>query len=113
MRMRKKLIALFVSMFGLPTAAIQGQPVSYSGLPNGAVILDQEAVPAWAHRDRRLLFWVLPPPGSPLSAKDTAGEIEYTCPLETSGHSRLLPARVSLADTRARRIVNTIPVKIS
>lgn len=87
--------------------------MSYNGLPDGAVILDQEAVPAWAHPNRRLLFWVLPPPGSPLSPQDMDGEIEYTCPVEASGHSRLLPARVSLADTRARRIVNTIPVKIT
>jgi hypothetical protein len=110
---RQTLLPLMLTALRLSSSAMQGKSASYSGLPDGAVILDQEVIPAWAHSDRKLLFWVLPPPGNPLSPQDTAGEIEYTCPVQASGHSRLLPARVSLADTRDRKIVNTIPVKIS
>ena len=101
-------------VFWLLPVALLGQPASsYSGLPDGAAILDQEAIPDWAHPDRRLLFWVVPPPSRPLTPQDLTGDLEYTCPDQTSGHARLLPARVSLVDTSARKIVNTIPVKNS
>jgi len=113
MRTRKTFVGLLMTVFGVPFAAVQGQSASYNGLPDGAVVLDQEAVPAWAHPDRRLLFWVLPPTKSPLSPQDITGEIEYTCPAQTSAHFRQLPARVSLVDTRTKKVVNTIPVKIS
>jgi len=105
--------ACLLLLGALPPAAVGQSASSYTGLPDGAIILDQEAVPAWAHPDRRLLFWVLPPSDSPLTPKDVSGDLEYTCPVETSGHSRLLPARVSLADTRARKIMNTVPVKLT
>jgi hypothetical protein len=114
MRTLNILLASVAVVFGLLPTPLHGQSVlSYSGLPAGAVILDQEPIPSWAHQDRRLLFWVLPPISRPLTPADVVGDLEYTCPVQTSGHARLLPARVSLVDTRARKIVNTIPVKIS
>jgi hypothetical protein len=114
MRTLNILLASVAVVIGLLPTPLHGQSVlSYSGHPAGAVILDQEPIPSWAHQDRRLLFWVLPPISRPLTPADVVGDLEYTCPVQTSGHARLLPARVSLVDTRARKIVNTIPVKIS
>jgi hypothetical protein len=107
------LILLFLLPFAAQPAAVSGQsPTSYSGLPQGAVILDEQSIAGWAHHDRRLLFWALPPHGKPLVLQDTVGDLEYTCPVQTSGHSRELPARVSLVDTRTRKILNTIPVNL-
>src|SRR5580704_9984801 len=61
MRTLNILLASMAIAFGLLPAALHGQSASsYSGVPDGAVILDEEAIPAWAHQDRRLLFWVLP-----------------------------------------------------
>ena len=45
MRIRNALVAVVVTASGFPAATVHGQSASYSGLPNGALILDEEAIP--------------------------------------------------------------------
>ncbi|HEY9285775.1 MAG TPA: hypothetical protein VIP46_20160, partial [Pyrinomonadaceae bacterium] len=60
-----------------------------------------------ARAGRTLVLWMLRPTRHP---RDPADEI-YTCPEETRGHHYSGPTRVSLADARTGRVINTVEVK--
>lgn len=83
-----------------------GRGVKY-GLPEGAVVVETRALNVRARGGRTLVLWMLRPTRHP---RDTPDEI-YTCPEETRGHHYSGPARVSLADARAGRIINTVELR--
>jgi hypothetical protein len=87
----------------------------YAGLPDGAVLLEQEPLPIWAHPHRALVLWVLAPADKPLEDQSLLGEgdTEYTCADLTTGHFYLAPTRVSLVDTQSMQVRNTAPVMLT
>ena len=106
----------------LACLAIRAAPGSRcEGLPARAVILQTERFPGWAHPHRGLILWVLAPADKPLRGRTISGEDDaspdsedpYTCPEQTLGHFYRAPTRVSLVDTNARRVVNTVPVRLT
>jgi hypothetical protein len=105
MNMKSSIFLVFLIL--LASAASQGRPRQY-GLPAGARVLEVQAVPAQAGRAGRLLIlWMLKPSKNPLPY----GPEEYTCPDETRGSYYDRPTRVSLFDTEARKLINTIVVR--
>ena len=76
-------------------------------------------MPVWAHKDRALVLWVVAPADKPLQGRTLLDETDsspeedydYTCPEQARGHFYRAPARVSLIDTKSRRVLNTLPVK--
>lgn len=75
-------------------------------LPPGAFIVETRTVPSATHPGRALLLWMINPEKHPRDATD---EI-YTCPDETRGSYYSGPLRVSLVDTKANRVINTVRV---
>jgi hypothetical protein len=98
-------------------------PLPYAGLPDGAVLLEEQSLPVWAHADRALVLWVWPSQDKPLHWRERFAEIGaipeededgYTCPEQATGHSHFYRTRtrVSLVDTRSRQVLNTMPVQL-
>jgi hypothetical protein len=94
----------------------------YVGLPNQAVLVEEQPLPAWAHADRALLLWVWPSQDKPLKWHNAYGEMGsipeddsdgYTCPEQSTGHSHFYRTRtrISLVDTQAHRVLNTLPIE--
>lgn len=101
MKMKILLSLLLLSLF-LPAQALAQR---YK-LPAGARIIETRPLPSKAHRMRALVMWMIKPKRNP---RDTPGE-PYTCPEQTRGHYWSGPLRVSLVNTRTRRVINTIKV---
>lgn len=72
-------------------------------LPAGALIIETQPVKT----NRALILWMLNPRRIP---RDTPDE-PYTCPEETRGSHYNGATRVSLVDTRTRRIINTLRIR--
>ncbi|HEX7176903.1 MAG TPA: hypothetical protein VF240_16705 [Pyrinomonadaceae bacterium] len=72
-------------------------------LPTGALIIETQPVKT----NRALILWVLNPRRIPRDLPDEP----YTCPEETRGSYYSGATRVSLVDTRTRRIINTLAVR--
>jgi hypothetical protein len=85
---------------------LQNRSAGYE-LPAGARIIEIAALNTKAHPDRALLLWMLRPKRNPREAEADV----YSCPEETRGSYLSGPLRVSLADTAARRLINTVEVK--
>lgn len=94
-----KLIAI-VSALGLVTL-LPAQAQEYD-LPAGAVTIETQPVGT----DRSLILWMVNPTKHP---RDTPGEF-YTCPEQTRGSYYSGPARVSLVDTKSRKVINTVKI---
>jgi hypothetical protein len=94
----KAIVFLCVFSF-LSVPVVLGQTRSY-GLPAGAVIVERRSVKP----GRVLILWMMRPKKNP---RETPGE-QYTCPEETRGSFYSGPARVSLAQLKPYRIINTI-----
>lgn len=71
-------------------------------LPSGAVIIEMQPVGT----DRSLILWMVNPTKHP---RDTPGE-PYTCPEYTRGSYQSGPTRVSLVDTKSRKVINTVKI---
>jgi hypothetical protein len=100
----KKIIFLVCLLLPLSLPA-QSLGQSYD-LPAGALLIERRAIPSKTHPYRALLLWMLNPEKHP---RDTPDE-PYTCPEETRGHYYSGPTRVSLVDTKTRRVINTIKI---
>lgn len=103
--MRTPLTALLFLLLLAPAAPAQVRRAPY-GLPPGAHVLEERALDLKDGRKRSLVFWMLRPKRYP---RETPGE-PYTCPEETRGSYYHGPARVSLVDTEAGRVVNTVKI---
>jgi hypothetical protein len=87
-----------------PTLHAQTRRAPY-GLPAGAQVVEGRALELKDGKKRALVLWMLRPKKYP-----RGGEEIYTCPEETRGSFYRGPARVSLVDTAAGRVVNTLKV---
>jgi hypothetical protein len=78
----------------------------YAGLPAGAFIVEVKELPATAHPNRALVLWMLHPKKhdrGPLTDDNS-----YSCPDETDGSFFRGTTRISLVDTTAGRVMNTV-----
>jgi hypothetical protein len=94
---------IFFPLFLLLCFPAQSPSQSYN-LPAGAFIVETRPVRPNAHPNRALILWMIKPEKHP---RDTPDDI-YTCPEETRGSYYSGPTRVSLVDTKTRRVINTI-----
>ena len=104
-----------------PLLMLAASRPAYIGLPDHAVLLEEQPLPVWAHAHRALVLWVLAPANKPLQRRTLMDETDsspeedydYTCPEQTTGHFYRAPTHVSLVDTQSRRVLNTVPVKLT
>lgn len=75
-------------------------------LQAGALIVETRNLSSKTHPNRALLLWMINPRKYP---RDTPDE-SYTCPEETRGSYLSGPLRVSLVDTKTRRVINTLKI---
>lgn len=101
--MRTSLIA-FTLLLLAPAVQAKAQRAPY-GLPAGAHVIEVRALELEAGRKRALVLWMLRPKKYPRDSTEI-----YTCPEETRGSFYRGPVRVSLVDTAAGRVVNTLKV---
>jgi hypothetical protein len=97
--------ALLLGGIGAPLGA---QSVEDVPLPQGAVVIERADVPRSVRPDRGLLLWMVSP------EKHDRGELAsnpYTCPEWTLGSYFSGPTRISLVDTAAKKVINTISLK--
>ena len=102
--MRTSLTAFILLLLLAPTSQAQARRAPY-GLPAGAQVIEERALELKGGKRRSLVLWMLRPKRYP-----RGGEEIYTCPEETRGSFYRGPARVSLVDTAAGRVVNTLKV---
>lgn len=102
--MRNALYAFMVLLFIAPAALAQVRRAPY-GLPAGALVVEERPLKLLAGKKRTLVLWMLRPKKYPRSSEEI-----YTCPEETRGSFYRGPARVSLVDAAAGRVVNTLKV---
>ena len=95
------LVALLVLA---PVAQAQARRAPY-GLPAGALVVEERRLELGDGKKRALVLWMLRPKQYPRGSEEF-----YTCPEETRGSFYRGPARVSLVDTVAGRVVNTVKV---
>lgn len=103
--MRTALTA-FILLLLLPAPALHAQTrrAPY-GLPSGAQAVEERALELKDGKKRSLVLWMHRPKKYPRGNEEI-----YTCPEETRGSFYRGPARVSLVDTAAGRVVNTVKV---
>lgn len=90
-----------------PPAVAAARGVKYD-LPAGAVVVETRAVETRAARGgRTLILWMLNPTRHPRAWPEET----YTCPEATRGSHYSGPTRVSLADARTGRVLNTVEVR--
>ncbi|HEX8557156.1 MAG TPA: hypothetical protein VF668_03585 [Pyrinomonadaceae bacterium] len=104
--MMRNALAAFALLFTLAQHAPAQKPGrTPRGLPAGAVVVEERPLELAAGRRRSLLLWMLRPKKYPRGPEET-----YTCPEQTRGSFYRGPARVSLYDPQAGRVVNTLKV---
>ncbi len=102
--MRAALKTFTLLLLLAPHAPAQAKRAPY-GLPAGAQVLEERALDVRDGKRRALVLWMIRPKRYPRGNEET-----YTCPEETRGSFYRGPARVSLVDTAAGRVVNTVKV---
>jgi hypothetical protein len=103
-----KISLALILLFALSPAAARGQAAARPrGLPRGAFVVETRPLELGGGRRRALLLWMLRPSKHPFEGGDDDG---YTCPDATRGSHYHGPTRVSLVDTAARRVINTVRV---
>lgn len=101
---RNILYALLLLLSLAAVAPSQTRRPPY-GLPAGALVLETRPLDLGGAKARALVLWMLRPKKYPREAGEP-----YTCPEETRGSYYHGPARVSLVDTDAGRVVNTVKI---
>lgn len=67
-------------------------------------MVETRPIKSKAHPNRALVLWMIEPKKNP---RDTPDE-PYTCPEQTRGSYYSGPTRISLVDTKTRKVINTI-----
>ncbi len=110
--LKRCLPALITITAGL--AAVDAFPVllsaqslaSGASIPADAVVIERATIPARVHRERELVLWMIS------AEKHDRGPVSkatrYTCPERTLGSYFSGPTRISLLDTRTKRVINTL-----
>ena len=105
MSMMKVALTAFILLLLLaPALRAQTRRAPY-GLPAGAQVVEERALELKDGKKRSLVLWMVRPKKYPRGNEEI-----YTCPEETRGSFYRGPARVSLVDTAAGRVVNTLKV---
>jgi hypothetical protein len=90
---------------------LHAQPAADLDLPPGAVVIERAAIPQGVHPHRELVLWMLSP------KRNDRGELSqsnpYSCPEMTLGSYYSGPTRISLVDSSAKRVINTIGLRSS
>ena len=89
----------------VPAAILAQVP---AGLPPGAAVVETQAIPPSVRPNRALILWMLRP--AKHDRGPLAGSNPYTCPEYTRGSYYAGPTRVSLLDTAAKKILNSVPI---
>jgi hypothetical protein len=112
--MRTTLRAIAGIVAAMMACAALGQSGRFSGMPNGAVIVEVQTIPHANHANRALVLWMVSPQTFPRhnQAEVDPDDEHYTCPDDTRGWFYRGPTRVSLVDTSLNKIVNTVEIKI-
>jgi hypothetical protein len=100
-----KTIILLAALTLLLFFPARGLSQTYN-LPSGARIIETRPLISKSHPNRALILWMINPKRNPREVPDET----YTCPEETRGHYYSGQTRVSLVDTRTRRVLNTVKV---
>jgi hypothetical protein len=103
--MMKFAFAAFILVFAVAHVATAQTRRTPYGLPAGALVLETRPLDLGGARNRALVLWMLKPSRYPRDPGET-----YTCPEETRGSFYRGPARVSLVDAEAGRVVNTLKI---
>ncbi|HEX8191189.1 MAG TPA: hypothetical protein VF586_22705 [Pyrinomonadaceae bacterium] len=101
---RIALTAFTLLLMSAAAAHAQARRAPY-GLPAGALVVEERALELAGGKKRSLVLWMLRPKKYPRGPDEI-----YTCPEETRGSFYRGPARVSLVDGAAGRVVNTLKV---
>jgi len=105
MLMMRNALYAFVALLVVAAAAqAQARRTPY-GLPPGALVVEERPLELEGGRKRALVLWMLRPKRYPRGSEEF-----YTCPEETRGSFYRGPARVSLVDVAAGRVVNTLKI---
>jgi hypothetical protein len=102
--MRNALSAVLLLLALASIAPAQARRAPY-GLPAGALVVEERPLELKGGMKRALVLWMLRPKKYPRDSEEI-----YTCPEETRGSFYRGPARVSLVDTAAGRVVNTLKI---
>jgi hypothetical protein len=78
------------------------------GLPKGAVVVETRRIVSPGHPNRTLVLWMLNPKKNP---SGYAPDDIYPCPDQTRGSYYSGPTRVSLLNSAANSVINTVIVK--
>jgi hypothetical protein len=103
----RKMLFIAMAMTALSTGAhafSSGTTEGYE-LPPGSIVIETRALKSAAHTNRALLLWMVNPQRQPR----VPGEV-YSCPEYTRGSYYSGPTRVSLVNTRTRRVINTLTI---
>jgi hypothetical protein len=102
-----RAFAVLVALCALACVArAQGRRAPY-GLPAGALVVEERALELGPSKQRKLVLWMHRPKRYP---RDPGEGESYTCPEETRGSFYRGPARVSLVDAAAGRVLNTVKI---
>lgn len=104
LKMRTLLYAVIALLAFASAAQAQTRRAPY-GLPAGALVVEERRLELGGGKKRALVLWMLRPKRYPRGSDEI-----YTCPEETRGSFYRGPARVSLVDAAAGRVVNTLKV---
>jgi hypothetical protein len=80
-------------------------------LPPGAVVIAPAAIPLAIHPDRELVLWMISPKKNDRGAFSESNL--YSCPEMTLGSYYSGPTRISLMDSSAKRMIDTINLRSS
>jgi hypothetical protein len=94
-----------IDQVGSPASGFS-EPQHWTGLPADAKVLEYRELPPSAHTNRALILWMI----DPQEFRVGNGE-PYTCPGETRGSFFRGPTRISLVDTTASTIINTVEIR--
>jgi hypothetical protein len=98
-----KIIVLLACVLPLATQSFAQRKSQDYRLPAGALTIETQPVKT----NRALILWMLKPTRIPRNVPDEP----YTCPEETRGSYYNGATRISLVDTRTRRIINTVRIR--
>src|ERR1700756_3960072 len=77
-------------------------------LPADGVLIEEQPLGAAGHPDKALILWMIKPEKHPTDYKP---DDPYTCPDYTRGSHYTGRTRVSLADRKNGKVINTIEIK--
>jgi hypothetical protein len=88
------------------SVALTAQSLTDLNLPPKAVVIERAPIPQRIDRDRELVLWMPSPQRH--DRREFSESDPYTCPEWTLGSYYSGPTRISLMNTSAKRVINTV-----